>query len=132
MNLREHHHVRVSAERGTALTMAIATALLSSLAAYAILFVIHGQATQAQFFENRTVSQHLAEAGLIIAMQQLMKDPNYPDASCATTPADKTVTEYVDTNNDGVAAAPDPAVQITVTNCGAGRDHVLKSKVTYY
>ena len=62
-------------KRGLALAMVIMAALLTAIAAYAILLVATSQAKQGRFNVDRTRTRHAAEAGLVWAHQQLLTDP---------------------------------------------------------
>ena len=111
---------RLESTRGAILAIVIATAFMASIAAYAALLIASSQARQGAFARGRTEARYLAEAGLVIAMQQLAANPAYCGA-----------TERVDTNWDGVANASDPQVVVTVTSCGANNAHTLRATVTY-
>ena len=126
-------------EEGFALTAAMVTALLCSIAAFTVLFMAISGARRSGFFRGRTTGRYLAEAGLVIAREKLMADPNYcPGGPC--TPGGPCIgTEPVDTNNgagggfaNGVTSDSDDAlVTITVTNCGAGNNHVVSATMSY-
>ncbi len=126
-------HHRASC-RGAALGIVIMTALVCSIAAYFILIVSLSQARIGAALERRTQARHLAEAGLVIAMQKLKAEATTPyPPGCVGGNIGSTMTtpEFVDTNNIGGAAAPDPAVQITVTNCGPARSHRLSARAVF-
>ena len=117
----------ITTQRGLALLgFVVAMATLASIAAYAILFVATSQARLGQFSRERMSSRNLAEAGLVIAMQKLWVDPNYP--TCPTPGTTVTTTETVHTSG---VITPDPTVEITVTNCGAGNLHTLRARAAY-
>ena len=114
------------------LVFVMTTAVLASIGAYATLFTAANQARLGQFSQGRGDARYIAEAGVVIAMEQLWRDPTYPNAACATDPPNtsRSTTEYVDINNNGVATAGDgdAKVTITVTNCGAGRLHKITAQ----
>ena len=128
-------------EEGFALVAAMATALLCSIAAFAVLFMATSQARLGWLYQGRAEARYLAEAGLVIATQKLMADPNYcPGGVCTRDPADPINgsgincegPERVDTNGDGDTLDPEDAVvAVTVTNCGMGNAHVIGGKVLY-
>ncbi len=97
------------------------TALLCSIAAFAVLFMATFNARQSGFYRGRTTARYLAEAGLVIASRRLMANPSY----CGGL-------EGVDTNGDGDVTDPtDAIVTVEVTNCGAGNNHVIRGAVSY-
>lgn len=112
-------------ERGAALGLVIASALVCSIASYYILRLAASQSLQSNFFQGRAESRYLAEAALVVMTQKLAADPN----TC-TSPGGDLI--QVDTNGDGLLDANDaPAVRVTITNCGAGNKHVLIAKASY-
>jgi len=120
-------------DRGAALLIFVmTTAVLASIGAYATLFTAANQARLGQFSQGRGDARYIAEAGVVIAMERLWRNPNYPNALCATDPPNtpRDTTEYVDINNNGVASAGDgdAVVTVTVTNCGAGRLHKITAQ----
>ena len=105
--------MRLAAERGAmVLSMTIITAILCSVACLTILQLAIAYAMQGRFFINRTPYRYATEAGIVWAQSQLSNNPAY-------------------------CGAPDPpaingvAVDVTVTNCGAGNAHTITSKATY-
>ncbi|MBI4342305.1 MAG: hypothetical protein HY599_02935 [Candidatus Omnitrophica bacterium] len=92
--------------------MTIITAFLCAVASYAVLQLAIAYARQGQFFVNRTPYRYATEAGVVWAQEQLWNNANY----CGN---------------------PDPpvingvAIDVTVTNCGAGNVHTITAKATY-
>lgn len=106
-------------EQGLALGLAIMTALVFAIFAYALLMMAASQARHAKFYRTRAGARDVSEAALVFAREQLMADPNY----CPTSPVN------LDLNWDGI---PDPPpVNIAVTNCGAGNSHLISAQVIY-
>ncbi len=64
-------------ERGGLLGFALATALISSITIYAVLFSAISQGRQGRFLKERLRAQYVAEAGLVIAKERLWRDPTY-------------------------------------------------------
>jgi len=99
-------------ERGIALGIVILTAVVFSVAAFAVLTLTLGGTQRSSASEQRLRAQYAAEAGLVWAMQRLWANPNY-------------------------CGAPDPPaigginVDVTVTNCGAGNTHTISAKAAY-
>ena len=121
-------------ERGFALAAAMATALLCSIAAFAVIFMAMFNARQSTFYRDRAQSRYLAEAALVIAMQKLRNEATTPypsDCTGGNVGTNRTANEFIDTNGDGTTALPDPQVAVTVTNCGAGRPHAITATVPY-
>jgi len=117
-------------QRGSAMAVILVGALIASIAAYSVLLMTTSQSHQAQFTRKRMQTRYLVEAGYVLANQQLLANPNYPGCvTPGTTPP--AVIEFIDTNGDGVAAAPDPTVTITVTNCGLGNTHQIDVTANY-
>ena len=106
-------------ERGIALGVVLMTAAVFSIAAFAALNMSFGGYQRArQFFADRLRSRYLAEAGLVLAMERLWVNPNWP--SCPSPG----LTGSTDATIDG------QTVKISVTNCGPDRDHVVKASNT--
>ncbi len=107
-------------ERGAALGLVIASALVCSIASYYILRLAVSQSMGANFFQGRAESRYLAEAALVWATQKLAVDPTYCGSDVR-----------LDTNGDGVADANDaPTITVKVSNC-TGNSHVLSAKASY-
>lgn len=88
-------------ERGALLTFALATAVISSIAAYAALVVATSQARQGRVLQQRPSATYAAEAGVVVAREILWRNPTYTGE-----------TKMLDMNADGVA---ETQVTITVT-----------------
>ena len=71
----------VTGKRGLALAMVIMAALLAAIAVYAMLLVATSQAKQGRFNVDRSRGRYAAEAGLVWAQQQLLKDPYWPPSN---------------------------------------------------
>jgi len=108
-------------QRGAALAMVLAVAVCFSIAAFTALILALSRPRTKDFYKRRAVAQYAAEAGLVWAMQRLWNEAGTPyPPGC---PVGGTGTDTVTVN--GVPST------ITVTNCGAGRNHTVKSKVTF-
>ncbi len=70
----------VTGKRGLALAMVIMAALLTTIAAYAILLVATSQAKQGRFNADRTRTRYAAEAALVWAQQRLLADRTWSSA----------------------------------------------------
>ncbi len=126
--------------RGAALAIVVVTALICAIAAYGILILVRGQAGRALAFQQRLKARYASEAGLWIAMAKLRNFPSYPESSIpgttVTTPCPSAggviarAEEAIDFDGNG-PSANDQSVEITVTNCGAGRTHKVTAKVVY-
>ena len=104
-----------SDQKGAVLGLAILTALIGSIASYAMLASAMSQAHHAKFFRDRTRARYLAEAGVVIAQQRLLANPSYT-----------AVNEPVDVDGD---SAPD--VQLTVSNLGVGNSKQIDARSVY-
>jgi Tfp pilus assembly protein PilX len=120
---------------GAILAIVILTALIASLAAYGILIFAMGHARRSAAIQARMQARYVAEAGLVIAMEHLHNEattsPYPPSCTGVNVGTKQSKAEFVDTTGpsgvpDGTAAAPDPQVQVTITNCGAGRNHTIR------
>ncbi len=98
-------------ERGAVLGLALFTALIASFASLAVLQLAISQTQHAKFHHDRTRSRYAAEAGIVYAQQQLLANPGY----CGTGGLDI----------NGIS------VDVTVTDCGAGKAHTVSAKVVY-
>ena len=99
-------------EQGSVLVIAILTALVCAISAYAVLMIAMSSARTTQFFPGRTAAWYAAEAGIVWAQDRLMDNPAY----C------------------GVPGPPPLGtiiIAVTVSNCGAGNSHIISSKVVY-
>ena len=106
---------------GIVLAMTIITALLAAITSYAVLQLSVAYARQGRFFINRTPYRYATEAGIVWAQDQL-----WSNAAFCTG---------VGVNQFG-AAAPDltvngVAIDVEVTNCGAGNVHIINARATY-
>jgi Tfp pilus assembly protein PilX len=77
---------RRRSERGSALGLVVATALLSSMGAYVMLQLANSQAQQAQFHRNRMRARYAAEAGFVWAKQRLEASPPAPEPTFDDAP----------------------------------------------
>ena len=69
---------RAKAERGIVLGLVIVTAIIFSIAAYAMLMVAMNQRQRAKEFDvDRLRARYAAEAGLVWAQERLWADPNF-------------------------------------------------------
>ena len=116
--------------RGVALGIVVVIALVCAVAAYVVLMAATSEARRAKFFRERTEARHLAEAGLVVAMQKLWNESVTPYPPGCPAGGTATATEAVDTNGNGVDAS-DPTVAVTVVNCGVGNQHTLQATVSY-
>ena len=105
-------------ERGLALALAIMTALVCGIFAYALLLMATSQARHARFYRSRSRSLAASEAGLVYAREQLLRVPTW----CGDPGF------LFDSDDDGVK---ETTVVITVTNCGAGNSHAISAQVVY-
>ena len=102
--------------QGAVLGVVIITALVCSIAAYAVLMIAVSRAKHAKFFRARTQARYLAEAAIVMAREQLWATP----AWCGGT-------VLVDTNGDQLG---DKSVGVTVTPCpGPGVRSVIQATV---
>ena len=99
-------------ERGIALGMVIVLALIFAVAAFGVMTLSVNRSQTSGRQTHRLKAQYAAEAGLVWATQRLWSS----QANCGV---------------------PDPPpinsmnVDVTVTNCGAGKTHTLLAKVLY-
>ena len=123
------------AERGMALGIVILTSIVFTTAAFAVLSLSLSRTADAQFKEQRLRARYAAEAGLVRAMgrfwrQDVVGDAvEYPPGCAAGSPSGAEEWAW-DFDGDGTVE-PNEKVTITVTNCGANREHTLAAKVTY-
>ena len=125
-------------ERGIALAMVIVMAVVFSIAAFTSLTVALSafrRQTKGVSSSSELRARYAAEAGLVYAMERLWANPGYPQQCCAppgggTGCSGQTKTDTLQLDTDGVGGN-DTTVTITVTNCGANRDHTLKANVTF-
>jgi Tfp pilus assembly protein PilX len=123
---------RPERERGAVLVIVMISALVAAIVAYAELFVSASQAKHARFYRERTDARYLAEAAIVIAREKLFNEAATPFPPGCPPGGTQTVTEHVDVNGNGVSTdLVDRAVEVTVTNCGAGRLHLVTAKVMY-
>ncbi len=146
-------------ERGAVLLFVTILALIAAIASYAVLILTSGEAIQAKVFDERNDARYLSEAGMVFALEQLRANPDYPECGqavagqlaarqCCDTGAGGAgaqpvgsaviVWQLIDTGgaSDGspdgaLTAAADTAVEIEVTNCGAGREHTVNIRTAY-
>ena len=105
-------------DRGIALGVVLMTAVIFSVAAFAVLtMALSGQQRLKVLSKDHLSAQYAAEAGVVWVMQRLWNDPTY----CA--------------NNTPLPSPPNPinglTVNVTVTNCGANNPHQINAKVIY-
>ena len=99
-------------ERGVALGMVIVLALIFAVAAFGVMTMSVSRSQTYGRQTHRLKAQYAAEAGLVWATQRLW-------------------------SNQAYCGVPDPPpvngmnIDVTVTNCGAGRTHALTAKVLY-
>lgn len=119
-------------ERGLALGVVLIMTILFSVAAYGIVAFTQGGVQRSAVNVDRLRARYAAEAGLVYASQRLWIDPNYPAACCAPAGgcqgATQTDTRPLDTDGNGTN---ETNVLITVTNCGANRQHAITARVVY-
>ena len=89
-------------------------AVLGAIASMTVLQLAYYQARHAQFHRLHEQAQYAAEAGIVWGQSQLLRNANY----CGADP------------NPNLFNPP-ATVDVTVTNCGAGNNHVVSAKVTY-
>ena len=105
--------MHIANERGTmVLSMTIISAILAAIASFAVLQLAIAYALQGRFFVNRTPYRYATEAGLVWAQEQLRNIPAY----CG---------------GPAPAVIPGVAVNVTVTNCGAGNVHTITAQAVY-
>ncbi len=117
-------------DRGAVLGITIMTALICGIAAYAVLFTSVSEARHTKFMKGRVGARYLSEAAIVYARERLWQNP----AFCLTN---QPVT--IDTNGSGVLGdavgvppEPDKVVDfVTISNCGAGNQHVITARVDY-
>jgi hypothetical protein len=103
-------------ERGVVLGLIIITSVIFGIAAFGILLLAMSRLRQSKYLgEDRLRAGYAAEAGLVMAMQELWVDP----ADCAFGPY--TITDG--TNNT--------TVTVTATPCPGGAASKLQAKVTW-
>ena len=106
---------RAHTERGIVLGIVIITAVIFSIAAYAMLFVAMSHRQRIKEFDvDRLRARYAAEAGLVWAQEQLWDDP--PPPFCGGVPPFSPI--------NGLN------VTVAVSNCG-GPTHQLRASVTY-
>lgn len=109
---------QITSERGGGLFgLAVIVALVSSIAAYAVLTVAMSQARQGRVLHERARVRYAAEAGLVMLRERLWRNPGYCGNSA----------EQIDTNGDG---GGDTTVNLSVSNCAAIRRD-MTARVTY-
>jgi len=111
-------------DRGSVLGITIMTALICGIAAYAVLQASISEARHSRFTKERIEARYLAEAAIVQAREMLWRNP----ATCLTN-----ANVPIDTNGDGLPGSPatEPAVQVTITNCGAGNRHTITARADY-
>ena len=110
----------LGSERGGLFGFALILALIASIAAYAALFTATAGGRYGKALKDRPRARYAAEAGIVIAREQLQRVPTY----CGSPVA-------IDTDADGTN---DTTVDITVTACGAGNEnqpHIIRGRVLY-
>ena len=81
--------------------LVILMALVFSVAAYAVLFMVMSLKQRAGYHEHNLRARYAAEAGMVWAMQQLWINPNW-------TSIQGNVDKVVDTSGDGIENPVDP------------------------
>ncbi len=116
---------RVTSRRGMALAIVIFTALVFSVAAYAVLYLSLGLRERADFHKRNIKARYASEAGIVWAMQRLWQDPTWssPEGN-VDLPFD------VDTNG---TIGPNEGVDVIMPPCAAPPclDRPLQAKVRY-
>ena len=108
-------------ERGVALVLVAVTAIIFSVAAFAMLTVALSAARRTWLgSEQRLRAKFAAEAGLVWAMQRLFVDP----ANCFPANPDMSI------DTDGPGPLPATGIDIIATPCPSSA-MTLKAKVTY-
>ena len=103
-------------ERGVILGVAIAIALLASIAAYTVLQIGMYQARHAEFYRDHTASRYAAEAGLVWAQQNLYANPTWGGGTLPVAVGGANVNVVVTVNPPcAVAPCPGRTVQAKVT-----------------
>ena len=64
-------------QQGAALLIVFFMALICAIASYAILAASMAQSYHARFWRQRTDARYLAEAGMVLARERLLANPNY-------------------------------------------------------
>ncbi len=116
----------LSSRSGMVLGMSIILAVLFALVAYSNLLLAISQAEQTRFFKSHPTAKYAAEAGIVIARERLMANPNYCGPGGTGT-----WTQQVDSDGDGFVKAADLNVQITLSAPCPSAKHTISSKVVY-
>lgn len=107
-------------KRGAALWIVLMTAVFCSIGVYAALVMASSGARRGRFYASRIAARYASEGGIVVVQQRLWNDPAYcPPGNIP--PGGGTVTVPV----GGVNAV------VTMTNCGAGNTHQIKSKAAW-
>lgn len=118
-------------QRGAILGILIPAALVSAIAAYAVLQASVSEARHAAFVRGHVEARYLSEAAIVIARQKLWDEATTPyPAGCTggNIGTDMVAVESVDTNGDGTG---DVNINVTVTNCGPGNRHAVSAQAIY-
>lgn len=115
-------------QRGAVLGIVVLIAIIGSIAAYTVLMLSVAGARQSLLATRRTQARYLAEAAMVVAMQQLWAEAVTPYPGACVPGTDAVTTELLDTDGDGTGDAP---VEVTVTNCGPGGSHAVAARVMY-
>lgn len=114
-------------ERGMALGIVIFSAIVFSVASFAVLNVAMSRAQTSTFQEGRVRARYAAEAGLVWARERLWADPGFPNFCI---PGGFSLP--FDSDGNGVIDAPYDFVIITATDCSPTRSpRTLQAKVTF-
>lgn len=117
----------VRGERGVVLSLVIITSIIFGIAAFGLLTMALSRLriSGALLGPNRLRAGYAAEAGVVMAMQELWANP----ADCAFGPANNGV-YTIDTYNDG-DPSNDTTVTVTTTGCPPTPGTKLQAKVTF-
>ena len=118
-------------ERGFALGVVIITAVIFSVAAFAILMMGITRARIGRLDQERARAYYAAEAGVVWAMQKLWVDPRFDSSPGWAGPPNDPA--WMDTNADGIN---DTKVDIFLKACtapppGCESGRKLEAKVDY-
>ena len=120
---------RSRSERGVVLGLIIITSVIFGIAAFGILMLAMSRLRQGNFLgENRLRAEYAAEAGLVMAMQELWRD----QTDCAFGPANNGVYQ-LDTDNNPTTGpgGSETTVTVTTTGCPPTPGTKLQAKVTF-
>ena len=106
-------------ERGAVIWVSIVTAMIFGIAAYAALYLAMSQARRSAVFAQQPGARYLTEAAQMVTRARLWDDPTLCLSAAPVS---------IDTNGDSIG---DTNVEVTITNCGAGNSHEIKTRVVY-